>query len=76
MESLLNGTDGHYVFYQSPDYYKGDYPDTTETLDAIRYTIRNGKLEGAWQVKDRKGRVLEQGNYKNSQKTGVWEIVS
>jgi hypothetical protein len=68
--------DGSYIFYQSPSYYKGGYPDTTETMEAIRYTIKNGKLEGTWQIKDRKERILEKGEYKNGQKTGTWEVIS
>lgn len=76
LESLSNMTDGNYIFYQSPSYYKGGYPDTTETMEVIRYNIKNGKLEGTWQIKDRKGRVLEKGEYKNGQKIGTWEVVS
>lgn len=76
LESLSNMTDGSYIFYQSPSYYKGGYPDTTETMEVIRYNIKNGKLEGTWQIKDRKGRVLEKGEYRDGQKIGTWEVIS
>lgn len=59
LESLSNMIDGSYIFYQSPRYYKGGYPDTTETMEAIRYTIKNGKLEGDWIITHRTNRVLE-----------------
>ena len=76
LESLSNMIDGSYIFYQSPSYYKGGYPDTTETMEAIRYTIKNGKLEGDWVITDRKNRVLEKGTYKNGQKEGTWVVNS
>ncbi len=47
-----------------------------DTLEAIRYNIKNGKLEGTWQIKDRKGKVLEKGEYKNGQKSGTREVIS
>jgi hypothetical protein len=76
LESLTNMIDGEYIFYQSKGYWLGGTPDVSETLEAIRYNIKNGKLEGTWQIKDRKGRVLERGEYKNGQKTGTWEVTS
>lgn len=76
MESLLNMVDGEYIFYQSAYYYKGGYPDTTETMEVIRYNIKNGKLDGDWQLTDRKGRILEKGKYKNGRKEGIWIVSS
>ncbi len=76
MESLSNMIDGNYIFYQSANYYKGGYPDTIETIEVIRYNIKNGKLEGDWQITDRKSRVLEKGKYKNGQKEGIWVVNS
>ena len=76
LESLSNMIDGSYIFYQSPGYYKGGYPDTTETMEAIRYTIKNGKLEGDWLITDRTNRVLEKGKYKNGQRQGTWVVYS
>ncbi|MEZ4918184.1 MAG: hypothetical protein R2792_03675 [Saprospiraceae bacterium] len=76
MESILNMIDGEYVFYQSKSYWSGGHPDRADTLEAMRYTIRNGKFEGSWLIKDRSGRILEKGEYKNGLKTGVWLEVS
>lgn len=76
LESLTNMIDGEYVFFQSRSYWRGGYPDVADTLEAIRYTIKNGKLEGTWQIKDRKGRILEKGEYENGQKSGTWEVIS
>lgn len=76
LESLTNMIDGEYVFYQSRAYWRGGYQDVADTLEAIRYNIKNGKLEGTWQIKDRKGRILEKGAYKNGQKSGTWEVIS
>lgn len=76
LESLTNMIDGEYVFYQSRAYWRGGYTDVADTLEAIRYKIKNGKLEGTWQIKDREGRVLEKGEYKNGEKSGIWEVIS
>ncbi len=73
LESLTNMIDGEYIFYQSRGYWLGGFSDT---LEAIRYNIKNGKLEGTWQIKDRNERILERGEYKNGQKTGTWEVIS
>jgi hypothetical protein len=76
LESLTKMIDGEYIFYQSKRYWRAGYPDNVDTLEAIRYNIKNGKLEGTWQIKDLKGRVLEKGEYKNGQKIGTWELTS
>ncbi|MFN8278652.1 MAG: hypothetical protein U0V49_00060 [Saprospiraceae bacterium] len=76
LESLTNMIDGEYVFFQSRAFWRGGYPDVADTLEAIRYNIKNGKLEGTWQIKDRKGRILEKGEYENGQKSGTWEVIS
>jgi hypothetical protein len=76
LESITNMIDGEYIFFQSRGYWRGGYQDVSDTLEAIRYNIKNGKLEGTWQIKDRKGRVLEKGEYKNGQKTGTWKVNS
>jgi hypothetical protein len=76
LESLMNMIDGAYIFYQSKGYWRGGSPDNSDTLEVMRYSIKNGKLEGNWQIKDREGRVLERGVYKNGQKIGTWEVTS
>jgi len=76
LESITNMIDGEYVIYQSKSYWNGGYRDTVENLEAIRYSIKDGKFEGLWQIKDRNGRILEKGEYINGQKVGTWEVVS
>jgi hypothetical protein len=76
LESLTNMIDGEYVFFQPRPYWNGGSRTGEATMEAIRYNIKKGKLEGTWQVKDRRGRVLEKGEYKNGQKIGVWEVIS
>lgn len=76
LESIVNMTDGDYVFYQSMAHMNGGSQDTVENLEVIRYSIKNGKFEGIWQLKDRFGRILEKGEYKNGKKVGVWTFYS
>ncbi len=76
LETMLQKIDGEYTFKQSPNYWGGGYPDTTESIDLITYTIRNGHLEGTWKITDRRGRVLEEGAFKNGEKVGTWVVIS
>lgn len=76
LESMLNMEDGEYDFKQTSQYLDGGYPNKKDTLDLIKYTIKNGKFQGAWKITDRKGNIIEQGNYKNGRKIGTWKIVS
>jgi hypothetical protein len=75
LESITNMIDGDYVFYQSKAHMNGGIQDTVENLEAIRYSIKNGKFEGVWQLKDRFGRILEKGEYKNGKKVGKWTLL-
>lgn len=76
LESILNMKDGVYNFKQSRGYWDGGSQNLRDTLDLINFKIKNGKFEGEWKITDRKGRVLEIGNYKNGNKIGLWKIVS
>lgn len=76
LESLTKMIDGEYVFFQSIAYWQLGYRDTVDTMEVLRYKIKNGVLDGLWQVKDRKGRILEKGEYKNGEKYGIWEVVT
>lgn len=76
LESILQKTDGEYVFMQTRSYWQGGYINQADTLEALRYTIKNGTFEGLWKLTDRRGRVLEEGKYVNGKKVGKWKIVS
>ncbi len=58
LESIVNMTDGDYVFYQSMAHMNGGSQDTVENLEVIRYSIKNGKFEGfaikRWNKKKKK----------------------
>lgn len=72
LESILNMKDGEYNFKQARSYWSKE-PDT---FDLISYTIKGGKFEGEWKVTNRKGRVIEIGQYKKGKKIGLWKMSS
>ncbi len=74
LESILGMRDCQYNFKQSKSYWNGGWPNHADTLDLISYGIKGGKFHGTWKITDRKGRVLESGEYRNGQKVGVWKI--
>ena len=76
LESIVNMKDGDFNYKQTRTYWNGGYPNQSDTLDLISYQIRNGKFEGEWKITDRRGRIIEQGQYRNGQKIGTWKIVS
>jgi hypothetical protein len=76
LESIINMNDGEYLFKQTRSYWNGGHQNQSDTLDLISYQIRNGKFEGEWKITDRRGRIIEQGQYRNGQKIGTWKIVS
>jgi hypothetical protein len=75
LDSMTKMIDGNYIFYQS-NFDVFNHPDSLLTSEAIKYTIKNGKLDGLWKVTDRKGRVVEKGFYKIGEKIGTWKIIS
>lgn len=76
LESIVNMEDGDYNYKQTRTYWYGGYPNQLDTVDLINYKIRDGKFEGEWKITDRRGRIIERGQYDNGQKTGTWQIVS
>ncbi len=76
LESMLDGIDGAYHLTQSRSYWEGGYPDQADTMALLTYEISNGRLDGEWKVTDRRGRVLEEGQYASGEKVGSWKIVS
>ncbi len=76
LESIVNMKDGDYNYKQTRTYWNGGYPNQLDTLDLISYKIRDGKFEGEWKITDRKGRIIERGQFYNGQKIGTWEVVS
>ena len=76
LESMTNMIDGVYEFKQTRSYWKYGGIDKIDSLDLINYTIKNGTLDGEWKITDRKGRVIENGQYSKGKKIGTWEILS
>ena len=76
LESIVHMKDGDYNYKQTRTYWKGGNPNHSDTLDLISYKIRDGKFEGEWRITDRKGRIIERGQFYNGQKIGIWVVVS
>ncbi len=74
LDSISEGIDGEYVFKQTDKYWKEGFINQEDTLDLIRYEVKNGKLDGLWELKDRRGRVHEKGFYKEGKKVGEWVL--
>ena len=76
LESITKMKDGKYDFKQTRGYWNYGGRNNEESLDLIEYEIKDGKFEGLWKITDRKGRVIETGQYRNGLKVGIWEILS
>lgn len=76
LESITNMNDGKYDFKQTRGYWNYGGRNNEESLDLIEYEIKDGKFEGLWKITDRKGRVIEKGQYADGLKIGTWEVLS
>jgi len=76
LESITNMIDGVYEFKQTRSYWNYGGINKLDSLDLINYSIKNGVFDGEWKITDRKGRVIEKGQYSDGRKIGTWEILS
>lgn len=76
LDSIINMIDGQYDFKQSRTYWHRGGQNQMDTLDLISYTIKDGKFEGKWRITDRRGRILEEGQYEKGKKIGLWKVFS
>ena len=69
LEVMSEKIDGHYVFYQNNSYRSDERGNKTDTVEALRFSIKNKQLHGAWKLTNRHGQVLETGQYKEGHPT-------
>ncbi len=69
--SIVYKVDGSYCFKQKQVFWPLKRNQYGEVAN-IEYTIRNGRLHGPWVLTNRRGQVVEAGNYRNGKRTGSW----
>ncbi len=71
LEVITEMKDGDYEYNQ----YTGHW-QRNEVVDLFKFGIKNGTFHGIWELTDRRGKVLEKGEYSQGQRVGNWKIYS
>ncbi|WP_157501170.1 hypothetical protein [Lewinella sp. 4G2] len=72
LNTLTMGKDGDYHFRQNKSTHDEIRKDLKPNLPGILFSIKNGKLNGGFQVYSLKGDLLVKGRYRNGEKHGRW----
>ncbi len=72
LEVIEHKTDGDYFYEQSKTYWKRGMTNADENVPALRFKIINGQMEGDWEVYNRKGDIVEKGQYERGEKVKTW----
>lgn len=76
LDAITQGIDGNYTFFEPHAYRHLKIKNLPDTIETIRFEIKNGQLDGLWKVTDNQGKVLEEGQYLQGEKHGKWTIDS
>jgi len=76
LDAVTQGIDGNYNFFEPHSYRHLKIKNLPDTLETMRFGIKDGQLDGLWIVRGNEGNVLEEGKYVEGKKHGKWTIDS